>query len=79
MLNPIRSPTLPLPSLQADTNNHAIRSIDLTTNTVTTVVGTQSSGHDDGVGTAASFISPTGIAVNAAGTRALVVSTDLSA
>ena len=60
-----------------DTNNHAIRKIDLSTanNTVTTFAGsagtidtdlTAASGSADGTGTAASFWLPRGIAVDAA-------------
>ena len=58
-----------------DTNNHAIRKIDTTTNAVTTFVGsagtidtdlTATSGSADGTGTAASFYLPRGIAVDAA-------------
>ena len=58
-----------------DTNNHAIRKIDTTTNAVTTFAGsagtidtdlTATSGSADGTGTAASFYLPRGIAVDAA-------------
>lgn len=62
------------PLLQADYYNCVIRSIDLTTNTLTTLAGSGTAGHADGVGAAARFLLPTGIAHNSAGTRALVVS-----
>jgi len=58
-----------------DTNNHAIRKIDTTTNAVTTFAGSggnidtdlaAASGSADGTGTAATFSLPRGIAVDAA-------------
>jgi len=58
-----------------DTNNHAIRKIDLSTNSVTTFAGSAgaidtdlnaSSGSSDGTGTSASFYFPRGIAVDGA-------------
>jgi len=58
-----------------DTNNHAIRKIDTTTNAVTTFAGsagaidtdlTAASGIADGIGTAATFSFPRGIALDAA-------------
>ena len=61
--------------LQADQNNHAIRRIDLLSGTVTTLAGSpsQSTGHSDGVGSAASFYNPYGIAVDASASVAFVV------
>jgi DNA-binding beta-propeller fold protein YncE len=59
-----------------DTNNHAIRKIDTTTNAVTTFAGsagtidtdfTAASGSADGTGTAASFYLPRGIAIDGVG------------
>lgn len=58
-----------------DMNNGLIRRIDLGTGAVTTLVGNQASpGNADGVGTAASFKAPHGLAMDAAGTFVLVVS-----
>jgi len=45
----------------ADTNNHLIRKIVISTEVVTTVAGTGSSGSVNGTGTSASFSGPTGI------------------
>jgi cysteine-rich repeat protein len=50
----------------ADTNNHTVRQLDLIAGTVVTVAGTAgNAGSADGVGAAASFTSPRGIAVDA--------------
>ena len=52
----------------ADQNNHTIRKVT-TAGVVTTLAGLPgSSGHVDGIGAAARFASPTGIAVDGAGT-----------
>jgi DNA-binding beta-propeller fold protein YncE len=63
----------------SDTGNHVIRMIDLQTNTVSTLAGGGGStaigtatGVTDGVGTAARFSSPRGIAVDSAGANLYV-------
>ena len=48
----------------ADYSNHSIRAIDLTNKTVSTIAGSGTPGHANGVGTAAQFDGPTGIAVS---------------
>ena len=48
----------------ADKSNNLIRKIDTSWGTVTTFAGTIASGHADGRGTAATFSTPTGIAVD---------------
>ena len=61
--------------MQADSNNNLIRRIDLSSGTVTTLAGTAgTTGHADGFGTTATFNKPSGIAMDAAGSFALVVS-----
>ena len=56
-----------------DTHNHTIRAIDVATGTVSTLAGTAlQTGSADGVGTAATFNYPTGLAVNATGTTVFV-------
>ena len=53
----------------ADTNNHAIRKVALSTGVVTTVAGLAgSSGSVDGSGSVARFSFPSGVAVDSAGT-----------
>jgi sugar lactone lactonase YvrE len=52
--------------LVADFGNHRIRRVDAA-RSVTTVAGAASHGYADGVGIAAQFNSPTGVAVDAAG------------
>lgn len=80
MIHSLPRPFRLLTLLQADFNNNAIRSIDLMTNTVTTIAGNsyQMQCYSDGVGSAACFNYPVDVAVNAAWTRALVVSTEWS-
>ena len=57
----------------ADSSNYRIRSIDVATRAVTTLAGSSSQpGATDGVGSAARFSDPNGIAVDAAGTTAYV-------
>lgn len=62
----------------ADTNNHTIRQVMVTTGNVTTLAGLPgASGSADGTGAAARFNGPTGIALNATGTlRIFVTDTD---
>ncbi|KAB8142311.1 hypothetical protein F8S13_15100 [Chloroflexia bacterium SDU3-3] len=64
-------------ALVADTDNHAIRRIDLTSGAVTTVAGSPgTSGSADGVGAAARFSSPRGVALAADASFALVADSD---
>jgi DNA-binding beta-propeller fold protein YncE len=61
--------------VQADCGNHLIRLIDVSSATVTTLAGNAGiTGYEDGVGSAASFNWPNNVAVNDAGTVAIVVS-----
>ena len=66
-------PPSPPPPLQADSNNHLLRRVNLTSGLVTTLAGNATRGRADGVGTAATFYSPGGVAVDAAGSTAIVV------
>lgn len=59
--------------LITDFATHLIRRVSLPTGIVTTLAGGATSGRADGVGVAATFYSPEGIAVDASGTFALVV------
>lgn len=61
--------------LQADYYNNALRSVNLASGLVRTVAGSPSSawGYADGVGTAALLNSPSDVAVDGAGTFAIVV------
>lgn len=62
-------------ALVADSSNSAIRQVDVATGAVTTVAGSPwGVGSSDGIGTLAMFTSPTGIAIDAAGVTAIVVS-----
>jgi hypothetical protein len=65
------------PPLQTDTFNKLLRSIAISTGAVTTLAGRRGVAVPffDGVGSAATFSSPSGVALNAAATLALVVST----
>lgn len=64
--------------LQADTLNQGIRRIDLATRRATSIAGDRHrarySGHDDGVSSDARFYNPCGIAIDGAGTFAVIVS-----
>ena len=60
---------------QADSGNNAIRRVDVSSVTVTTIAGGGASGTADGTGTSARFNALTGIAVTASGTFALIVRT----
>jgi hypothetical protein len=61
--------------VQADLYNQLIRRIDVSSATVTTLAGVAFAiGSTDGVGSAAIFYNPIGVAMDAAGTVAIVVS-----
>ncbi len=60
--------------VQADFNNHLIRHIVVSSGTVTTLAGAASPNATDGVGAAARFKNPNGVAMDAAGAIAIVVS-----
>ena len=56
-------------------DNHLVRRIDLPSGLVTTLAGASgASGSANGLGTAASFRNPTGVAIDTNGTVAIVVS-----
>jgi hypothetical protein len=61
---------------QTEFYNHIIRAIDVTTGTVRTLAGRLGvvSPFSDGVGSAATFAGPHGVALDSSGTLALVVS-----
>jgi sugar lactone lactonase YvrE len=60
-------------ALVADTGNHTIRRIDITTGVVTTSAGSAGTpGSADGTGAAARFSYPRGVAISADGSTALV-------
>ena len=62
-------------SMQADTGNHLIRRVDISTGTVTTLAGFDGIlGSANGLGTLSSFYQPQAVDMDAAGTVALVVS-----
>lgn len=60
--------------VQTEFQDNVIRSIALPSGYVATVAGFTGVGYLDGIGPAASFYNPAGVAVNGAGTSALVVS-----
>lgn len=68
-------------ALQADQSNNLLRRVNLANGLVTTLAGNvalssgppNNYGFSDGFGTAASFWNPTGVAVDGAGTFAVVV------
>lgn len=66
--------TIASPLIQADYSNNLLRHINLTSGLVTTLAGGNTNGRADGIGTAATFNSPIGVAVDAAGATAIVVS-----
>ncbi len=51
----------------ADSYNHRVRMIDLSDNNVTTIAGNASAGRQDGIGTAAVFDEPRGLALTSDG------------
>ncbi len=60
--------------MQSDYNGCLIRRIDLLTSAVSTIAGTAgTTGTANGVGLMASFRNPSSVAINSAGTFALVV------
>ena len=62
--------------MQSDGNNFLVRRINLGTSVVSTLAGHwERDAHQDGVGSNAGFNYPWGIALNAVGTVAVVVST----
>ena len=61
-------------SLQADSLNNAIRHVNISTGNVTTFAGSAVAGYADGIGRAAKFNRPMGIAIDPTGTFAFVVS-----
>ena len=68
------SPFSAFPFSQADRKDHAVRRIDIPSGVVTTITGSRgNSGYADGAFTTAKFSYLWGIAMNAAGTVALVV------
>jgi len=58
--------------LIADSDNYAIRRLVTSSRLVTTLAGSSASGFRDGIGSSASFSDPYGIAMDAAGTMAVV-------
>jgi len=62
--------------MQTDTSNHLIRHIIVSSGVVSTLAGlAETSGSSNGIGTNARFGVTTGIAIDAAGTFAVLVST----
>lgn len=68
-------------AVQTDWSNNALRRVNLSSGLVTTLAGNyalstgppNNFGNADGVGNASSFYNPTGIAMDAAGTVAIIV------
>lgn len=60
---------------QTDYSNNLLRRVTLANGLVSTLAGspTQGSGYTDGVGEAATFSGPEGVAVDAAGSTAIIV------
>lgn len=69
------APPLPPPALQTDSSNCLLRRINVSSGSVTTVAGGASCGTADGVGTLATMTGCASVAMDAAGTFALLVST----
>jgi DNA-binding beta-propeller fold protein YncE len=64
-------------ALVADTQNHTLRKLVVATSAVTTLAGSpRANGSADGIGPAARFFHPEGVALSADGTIALVADTD---
>ena len=64
------------PPPQADKYNHLLRRVNVTSGVVTTLaggLGGNNYGHADGAGPAASFFYPEGVAMDSAGSFAVVV------
>jgi sugar lactone lactonase YvrE len=62
-------------ALIADAENHAIRKVNVPIGLVSTLAGNGSPGSANGIGSTAQFSQPLGVALNAAGTLALVADT----
>jgi sugar lactone lactonase YvrE len=62
--------------LVTDYEGHALRQIDIATGAVRTLAGGGAPGAADGVGAAAAFNAPTGVAVTADGATALVADSE---
>jgi len=56
--------SVPTTMYVADTNNHAIRAVNLATNAVTTIAGNGEYSWADGTGATARFNAPTGITID---------------
>jgi len=69
----IATPSYPL---QSDFGNNAVRYLDLVIRVVTTLSGTGSSGHADGDHLSASFNGPSGVALSADASMALIADTN---
>jgi hypothetical protein len=59
-------------ALIADTANNRIRRLNVTSNEITTVAGSGQPAYSDGVGTSASFFSPSSVAMSPDGTFSLI-------
>ena len=74
LLLPLAPPSPSLYTMQVDYNNHLIRLLVLSSGVVSTLAGQAGSfGSTNGIGTNARFWNPHGIALDAAGTFAVVV------
>jgi hypothetical protein len=64
-----------LPPLQADSGNHLIRAVNVTSGAVTTLAGRQgvSTPFSDGIGTGATFNNAQGVSIDGTGAFAVVV------